>query len=298
MKASSLRKRLLVIAGPTASGKSSAALEAAQAENGVVINADASQVYRDLNILSARPTEAEQGGIPHRLYGVIDGAVACSAADWAALAKREVERARAEGKLPILCGGTGMYLNRLLLGTAPVPQIPADIRAAVRAMPTAELAERLEAEDPEMAGRLRPSDTQRLARALEVVRATGRSLADWQRDTRGGIGGEYEVAFRVVDLPREELYERCDRRFDEMIAAGALAEVEALLGRNLAPTLPVMKAIGVPPLAAHLRGKIELDEAAAQAKRDTRRYAKRQQTWFRTQVPAEWRVPADQAPAN
>ncbi|MBZ6378381.1 tRNA (adenosine(37)-N6)-dimethylallyltransferase MiaA [Pacificimonas flava] len=278
-------KRLVVIAGPTASGKSAAALDVAQAEQGTVINADASQVYRDLKILSARPDEDEMAGIPHRLYGCVDGAEACSAADWAAMAKREIAAVRAEGRLPILCGGTGLYLNTLILGLAPVPEIDPEIRSDVRDMETGELAAALEREDPRMSAELRPSDTQRLARALEVVRSTGRSLAQWRTERTGGIASDTEIDFRVVDLPRDQLYARCDTRFDLMIEAGALEEVGTLMDRKLAPDLPVMKAIGVPPLAAHLRGELSLEDAVEQAKRDTRRYAKRQQAWFRTQRP-------------
>ncbi|MEE4350950.1 MAG: tRNA (adenosine(37)-N6)-dimethylallyltransferase MiaA [Pacificimonas sp.] len=279
------KPRVAVIAGPTASGKSAAALSLARAEGGTVINADASQVYADLRILSARPTEAEMEGVPHRLYGAIDGARACTAAAWSALAKADVGAALSEGRLPILCGGTGLYLNTLLLGIAPVPDIDPGVRAAVRALDTASLADALAKEDPVMAACLRPTDTQRLARALEVRRSTGRSLADWQAERTGGIAENYAVDFQVIDRPRAELYERCDRRFAAMLRAGALAEVEALLARGLDPDLPVMKAIGVPPLAAHLRGDIGLEEAAEIARRDTRRYAKRQQTWFRTQSP-------------
>lgn len=276
---------LVVIAGPTASGKSALALDLAERAGGVIINADASQVYADLRILSARPSPAEEARAPHRLYGVVDGALACSAADWAALARAAVAETHAAGRLPILVGGTGLYIRTLLEGIAPVPDIPEDIRADVRALAEPHVA--LAAEDPAMAARLRPSDRQRSARALEVVRATGRSLAEWQARTEGGIKGEVELRPYVVEIDRDALYARCDRRFDLMLAEGALDEVAALARRQLSPELPVMKALGVPPLLDHLAGRLSLAESAETARRDTRRYAKRQLTWFRNQT-ADW----------
>ena len=283
MAESSGKKPLAVIAGPTATGKSARALELARENGGTIINADASQLYADLRIVTARPSPAEEAAAPHRLYGVVDGAQPCSAAAWAGMAREEIGRAHQIGSLPILVGGTGLYIKTLLAGTAPVPEIDAEIRQEVRGLATAELAAALAAEDPAMSARLRPSDTQRLARALEVIRSTGRSLADWQRTRTGGLAAFVSLHCEVIDLPRSELYERCERRFDAMLGEGALEEVHSLADRGLDPALPVMKAIGVPPLLAHLRGEIDLAEAADAVKRDTRRYAKRQQTWFRTQ---------------
>jgi tRNA dimethylallyltransferase len=277
---------LVVIAGPTASGKSALALDHAERHGGVVINADASQVYADLRVLSARPSPADEARAPHRLYGVIDGAVACSAAMWADIAKGAIRDAHASGRLPVLVGGTGMYIRTLLEGIAPVPEIPSDIRAEVRAL--ADPYRALADEDAVMAARLRPSDRQRAARALEVKRATGRSLADWQAGNEGGIADEVELRTYVVEIDREALYARCDARFDAMLAEGALGEVAALAARGLSPDLPVMKALGVPPLLRHLAGELTLDEATETAKRDTRRYAKRQLTWFRNQA-ADWK---------
>jgi len=276
---------LVVIAGPTASGKSALALATAERLGGIVINADASQVYADLRVLSARPSAEEEARVPHRLYGTIDGSIACTAAMWADLAKAAVRAAHASGQVPVLVGGTGMYVRTLLNGIAPVPEIPDEVRDAVRLLgdPHACLA----AEDPGMAARLRPSDRQRSARALEVVRATGRSLADWQTGNEGGIAREVELYAYVVEVDRDRLYARCDRRFDAMLAQGAVAEVAALAARRLAPDLPVMKALGVPPIMRHLSGETTLAEAAEVAKRDTRRYAKRQLTWFRNQH-ADW----------
>lgn len=279
---------LVVIAGPTASGKSALALDFAERSNGVIINADASQVYADLRILSARPSPADEARVPHRLYGVIDGATGCSAADWAALARAEIRAAHAGGRTPVLVGGTGLYVRTLLDGIAPVPEIPDAVRAEVRALDDPHAA--LVAEDPAMAAKLRPSDRQRSARALEVKRATGRSLADWQAATEGGIAAEVELQAHVVEIDRDRLYANCDRRFDAMLAAGALNEVAALARRGLSPQLPVMKALGVPPLLRHLAGELSIGEAAEIARRETRRYAKRQLTWFRNQTPNWQRV--------
>lgn len=279
---------LVVIAGATASGKSAAALELAERRGGVVINADASQVYADLRVLSARPSPEEEARAPHLLYGVVDGATACSAATWAGMARETIAAVQAAGQLPILVGGTGLYIRTLLDGIAPVPDIPEDVREGVRALADPHAA--LAAEDAVMAARLRPSDRQRSARALEVWRATRRSLVDWQRDTVGGIADSVALEAYVVEIDREALYTRCDRRFDLMLAEGATAEVAALAGRGLAPDLPVMKALGVPPLLRHLAGELTLAEAAEMAKRDTRRYAKRQLTWFRHQAAGWTRV--------
>ncbi len=254
----------------------------------MVINADSAQVYRDLRVLSARPNEAEMHGVEHRLFGTWDGAVACSAADWAAAAKREIETAQRAGAVPILVGGTGLYLRTLLDGIAPVPPIDPAIRAAVRALPVAEGYAALQVEDPDRAAALNPGDTSRIARALEVVRSTGRPLAAWQAERTGGIGPAIEL-FPLVLLPeREELYARCDRRFERMLDSGAAEEVAALLGRGLDPALPVMRAIGVPEVAGWLRGDWSRDEALARGQQATRNYAKRQYTWFRRQPPEHW----------
>ncbi len=280
----------MVIAGATASGKSARALALAQAENGVIINADASQLYADLRVLSARPSPDEEAQAPHRLYGVIDGAQACSAAQWAALAKVEIAAAHAAGRLPIIIGGTGLYIRTLLDGIAPVPEIDHAVRGDVRALDAEAAWAALEREDPVMAGRLNPGGGQRVARALEVMRATRRSLADWQQQLEGGIGGTVALDAHVVTLPRDALYARCDARLVAMLDGGALDEVAALLTRDLAPDLPVMKALGVASLAALLRGEIDRATALAQAQQATRNYAKRQATWFANQTPAWTRV--------
>jgi tRNA dimethylallyltransferase len=290
------RPPLVVIAGPTASGKSAHALALAEARGGVLINADASQVYADLPILSAAPDAADRARAPHRLFGTVDGAIACTAAHWAGLARAEIEAAWAVGQLPILVGGTGLYLRTLLDGIAPVPEIPRAVREAVRALAADEVRAQLETEDPLMAARLHPNDAQRNARALEVIRATGRSLGHWQSaPPEGGLGTKVALEALVIDIPRERLVARIDARVEDMWAGGALAEVERLSMRGLSPALPVMRAIGVPPLLAHLAGTLRADEAIARWKLDTRQYAKRQATWLRNQQGHWPRHPWQQA---
>lgn len=265
----------------------------------VVINADSAQVYADLAVLSARPTDAEMQGVPHRLFGAWDGADPCSAADWAAAARAEIAAAHAEGALPILVGGTGLYIRTLLDGIAPVPPIEADVRAEVRAMTVEAAYAALTAEDPARAAALAPADAARIARALEVVRSTGRPLAEWQAQTAGGIGAAVTLRPLILMPERAWLYERCDRRFAMMWANGAVAEVEALLARKLDPALPVMRAIGVPEVTAFLAGNATEAEAVAAGSQATRRYAKRQYTWLRHQPPAAWhRVTLDNSPPD
>ncbi len=277
----------MVIAGPTAAGKSALALVVAERHGGTIINADASQLYAGLRILSARPNEADLARAPHRLYGVIDGAEACNAARWAGLARVEIAAAHAAARLPIVCGGSGMYLRTLLDGIAPVPSIDPGIRAVVRQLAPADAYAALVREDPRAAARLAPADRQRVMRALEVLRSTGQTLAMWQSAATGGLAATMAVRGVVVDRPRAELHARIETRFAAMLAAGALAEAAALAARRLDPALPVMKALGVAPLLAVLAGKTTLAEATAAALADTRQYAKRQQTWFRNQTP-DW----------
>jgi tRNA dimethylallyltransferase len=289
MNMSSLRlPRLALIAGPTASGKSALALALAEGTSGTVINADSAQVYADLRIVSARPGPEQEASAPHRLYGYRDGALPCSAADWAADARREIAAAQAAGRLPILAGGTGLYLRTLLDGIAPVPEIEPAVRADVRARPVAENHAALVDEDPEAAARLRPTDTTRVARALEVVRSTGRPLAEWQRERTGGLSGEVELRPLLLLPPRDWLYRRCDERFDKMLSEEGVEEVRSLLARRLPESLPVMRAIGVREVAAFLRGDLTREQALAAGRTATRRYAKRQYTWFARQPPAEW----------
>lgn len=284
----SLRPRLALIAGPTASGKSALALELAERANGVIINADASQVYADLDVLSARPSAEEMARAPHRLFGFMDGAEACSAMRWAEEARREIATAHGAGKLPILVGGTGLYIRTLLDGIAPVPEIDTDIRAAVRALPVKEAYAALSVEDPAAAARLAPADSARIARALEVIRSTGRSILAWREQKEGGIGGQVALHPLILLPPRDWLTARCDARFEAMLEQGAVEEVKALLARGLSPELPVMRAIGVPEIAAWLAGNIPREEMVTRAQLATRQYAKRQYTWFSRQPPLDW----------
>ncbi|KJC41647.1 tRNA (adenosine(37)-N6)-dimethylallyltransferase MiaA [Bradyrhizobium sp. LTSP857] len=290
--------KAVLIAGPTASGKSALALELALATGGVVINADSMQVYRDLRIITARPTGAEEARVPHRLYGHVDAAVNFSAGAWVSDAAKALEEAQTEGRLPIFIGGTGLYFKALTAGLSVVPPIPAELREDVRARLERNGVEALHAElaarDPRAAERLNVRDRTRIARALEVIEATGRSLLDWHHEGQPPLLPK--DSFRAVFLApeREELYARIDVRFDAMLGAGALNEVERLGARSLDPLLPAMKAHGVPALIRHLRGEISLDEAATIGRADTRHYAKRQFTWFRHQLPEfEWVKPEE-----
>ena len=277
-----------LIAGPTASGKSALALALAEARGGVIVNADSAQLYRDLPILSAMPSPADRERAEHRLYGVRDGADPCSAAAWADLARAEIAEIHSEGRLPILVGGTGLYLRTLLEGIAPVPAIDPAIRAEVRAASVADNYAMLARLDPAAAARLNRGDSTRIARALEVVRSSGRTLAEWQERRAGGIGDAISLRPLILLPPREWLNERCDRRFGDMMQMGALNEVEALLARKLDPDLPVMRAIGVRELASLLVGTASPEQAVAAGQIATRQYAKRQYTWFAHQPPSDW----------
>jgi len=287
-------RRALLLAGPTASGKSAAALDLAHRFGATIVNADSMQVYADLRILTARPTRAEEGQARHRLFGEIDGAVNFSVGRWARRA-REILAETADRPV-IFVGGTGLYFRALTEGLSDMPAVPEAVRARVRAeaegRPSPKLHADLMAADPETATRLRPSDRQRILRALEVLAATGRPLAAFHgaRAEPALRAGEWSGLFLAPD--REALYRRIDARFDAMIAEGALQEVERLARRNLDPALPVMRAHGVPHLIAHLEGRLKLGEAAERSKLDTRHYAKRQFTWARHQLAGfEWVAP-------
>jgi tRNA dimethylallyltransferase len=277
-----------LIAGPTASGKSALSLRIAETTGGAVINADSAQVYRDLPILSAAPSAKDRDRAEHLLYGVLGGAEACSAAYWAGQAKTEIARLHAENRLPVLVGGTGLYLRTLLDGISPIPEIDPQIRAEVRAASVAENLAALAPLDPAAAAALNPRDTTRIARALEIVRSTNKTLGAWHAQREGGIGDMIDLRALVLTPPRQWLYGRCDRRFSQMVENGAINEVETLLARGLNPDLPVMRAIGVAELSAHLRGELTLEQAIAAGTQATRRYAKRQYTWFAHQPPPEW----------
>ena len=246
------------------------------------------QVYRDIPVLAASPDADEQSQCPHKLYGAWDGSEACSAADWAARAKQEIAAAHTAGALPVLVGGTGMYMKVLLEGIAPIPEIDPEIRSQVRAMDTGLAYAALQTEDAERAALLEPTDSQRIARALEVVRSTGQTLAHWQSRKEGGIQDDIDLHPLILLPDRDWLYERCDRRFVQMLESGAIKEVEALLSRNLNPDLPVMRAIGVPEIAALVKGDLSRTEAITAGQQSTRNYAKRQYTWFRRQPPEDW----------
>jgi tRNA dimethylallyltransferase len=280
-------QRIIVIGGPTASGKSAVAMELARALNGAVINADSMQVYAELPILTAQPDAAARAAIPHRLYGVLPAAEICSAARWADMAWAAVDEVVREGMQPIVAGGTGLYIQAMMRGLAPVPEIPAEIRAEARKLlgqlgPEAFHA-RLTGRDPAGAARLRATDPQRLARAWEVLEATGRSLVDWQAE---GATARQDVEFLpfVLDPNREALYEAINSRFAQMVQGGALEEVRALSRMDLPAQAPALKALGVQELLSHLTGDIDLAAAIAAGQQSSRRYAKRQMTWFRNQL--------------
>jgi tRNA dimethylallyltransferase len=285
--------KAMLIAGPTASGKSALALALAEATGGMIINTDSMQVYRDLRVLTARPTPQEEARAQHRLYGHVDAAVNFSAGAWVADAAKVLAEARAHDRLPIFAGGSGLYFKGLTRGLSAVPPIPPEVREDVRARLQRDGVEALHARltqrDPASAERLKSRDQIRIARALEVVETTGRSLTDWHRDGLPPLlpPGTFTAVFLAAG--RDELYARIDARFDAMLKAGALDEVTALAARRLDPLLPAMKAHGVPALIRHLAGEITLEEAAVIGRADTRHYAKRQFTWFRHQLPEfEW----------
>jgi len=286
---STTRKPVLVVAGPTASGKSALAIDLAVEFDGVVINADSMQVYEELHILTARPGAEDESRVPHRLYGVMSASEPCSVGHWRDLAVREIHSVHASGRLPVVTGGTGMYIRALMQGLAEIPEIPEGVRDAVQDFYLDRGGEAalqaLSQVDPETAFRLSPGDRQRVIRALEVHRATGRPLSDWlSQGNQGALAG---IAFQVLVLqpPRDALYGRIDARFSHMLDQGALDEVQALLDRKLDPALPAMKAVGVRELAAYLAGEITLEAAVKAAQQASRNYAKRQLTWFRNQIP-------------
>lgn len=275
----------ILIAGPTASGKSAYAMRVAEEVGGVVINADSMQVYRELRVLTARPSAEDEARVPHRLYGHVGAAEPYSVARWLEDVAAVLAECRSTGRRPIIVGGTGLYFKALTEGLSPVPPVPASVRERWRQLAqevsAAALHEMLAARDPVMAGRLAVSDRQRVTRALEVFEATGKSLAAWQ-----GMAGEPLVPLagadaRVLEIDRQVLYDRCDRRFEQMIEAGALDEVVALVGLGVPEDMPAMRAIGVRPLRAHLAGETDKAAATAQAQTETRQYVKRQITWLK-----------------
>ncbi|HEY7687979.1 MAG TPA: tRNA (adenosine(37)-N6)-dimethylallyltransferase MiaA [Dongiaceae bacterium] len=291
------RQPVVILGGPTASGKSALAAAIARAFDGTVINADSMQVYRELPVLTAQPSAAERAAVPHRLYGFLPVTERCSAARWAALARSEIEAAHDSGRLPIVVGGSGLYLKALVEGLAPVPEIPADVREAARrrlaeigkAAFHAELAQR----DPQMAARLRPGDSQRMVRAWEVMAATGRSLAAWQAQSVRPPDGAARFAKFLLLPERSLLYAACDARFAAMVARGALEEARQVAALADDPGLPGLKALGLRELIRHVRGDVTLGAAIAAGQQATRRYAKRQITWFRHQFDGAWQIGAE-----
>ena len=283
---------IILIAGPTASGKSRLAVELAQKHRGVVINADSMQVYRELHVLSARPSAEDEAVVPHLLYGRVPAATRYSVGQWLVDVSRALAEARTMGRVPVFVGGTGLYFKALTTGLATIPPVPADLRARILAeaegVPAETLHARLAARDPETAAAVRPSDRARILRAIEVVETTGKPLAHWRR---GETGPPLVVAARaekiVLDPPRPWLHQRIAERTDHMIQSGSIEEALAVGRLDLSRDLPAMKAIGVRQFLDHDAGKLTLAEALAAVKTETRRYAKRQVTWFRHQM-ADW----------
>lgn len=286
----------ILIHGPTASGKSALAIEVARKLGGEVINADSMQVYSDLQVISARPTEEEMAGVPHHLFGYVDAATRYSTGEWLEAARSVLKRLQRQNKHAVIVGGTGLYLLALTQGLSDIPPVPEDIRAEVKAIAEAEGAEglraRLAPHDPDLTERLGTGDRQRLARAYEVWLATGRPLSDFQNERQPPVLKDGEWVGFALTPPRAALYKKIDRRFEGMLMQGAVAEARALVARDLNPELPAMKALGMPSIAAFVRGEISAEEASESAKRESRRYAKRQFTWIGRQFPFWPRIPS------
>ncbi len=281
-----IRRDVIVVTGPTASGKSALALALAEKRQGTVINADAMQTYDAFPILTAQPTADERARVPHALYGVLPLSEALSAARWAALASAEIERCLAERRLPILCGGSGLYLRALMQGISAIPPAPASVRAEAnrdwQELGAEEFRARLAAKDPAIVARLKPGDRQRHVRAWEVLLASGRPLSEWQKQE--GKPAPWRFVIILLSPDRGWLRERIERRFDAMLKAGVLAEVRAAFDHGPDPAWPGLKAHGAPELFRHFRGELSLEEARRIAIDHTRQYAKRQMTWFRHQL--------------
>jgi len=279
----------VLLAGPTASGKSAIALAIAEEFDGVIINADSMQIYDGLHIITARPSAEDEARVPHKLYGVLAPEDYCTAARWRDMALDEIEAARAGGRLPVVVGGTGLYFDILTRGIADIPEIPDKLRRSLRTLQqekgTEAIYTRLEKKDPAVAARLNTGDTQRLLRALEVIEATGISLDEWHRREGTGPVLEGPRIWLALTPDRDWIYDRCNRRLDWMVGeGGALTEVNDLMRRDLDPSLPAMKALGVPELIRYLDGKMEKEVAVTRVKMLTRRYAKRQMTWIRNKM--------------
>ena len=295
-------KPVIVIAGATASGKSALALALAEALNGVVINADAMQIYQDLAILTSRPTPDHLVRAPHRLYGCMDGNKVCSVGMWRNLALEVIAQCHAHNQLPIVCGGTGLYLNALIAGFAYIPPIDASIQQAIQAEMDqegpAQMHRQLQALDPQMAAKIRPSDPQRITRALAVLKATGKSLAWWQAQPRLEAPEGFAFHTLALDIPRAQLYARCNLRLDKMMTLGVVAEIAQLIERQYPPSRPIMRAIGVRQFAAFITGKTAQSAALTATKTATRRYAKRQFTWLRHNFTAHTTIATPESAAT
>ena len=279
--------KIHIVAGPTASGKSARAIELAKAHNGVILNADATQCYADLQILSARPDADELAKADHRLYGIWQGDKIASVGDWLTAIKPEIEDCWKNDQLPIVCGGTGFYLKALMEGLSPIPDIAPEIRAEIiqniESDGNSSIYERLARADPKVVKNIPLANTQRMIRAYEVYVGTGKPMSEWQAMPKEPPFPQAEFELEVITLPREELYARCNKRFDLMIEAGAIDEVKKLITKNYPADAPVMKAVGVSELSAYLRDEMTIEEANELSKQNTRHYAKRQLTWLRNQ---------------
>lgn len=285
-------KTVALIAGPTASGKTGLAIALANhnpEQKYVIINADSAQIYNHLPILSAQPDADEIAQAEHKLFGYKDGSTICSAVSWANDAKLEISKAHDKNAIPILVGGTGMYIRTLLDGIAPIPDIAPEIRQSVRNMETNKAYEKLMTLDPPMANTLNPHDTTRITRALEVIMSSGTSIATWRKEKEGGISNIIDLKPLILLPPRDWLYEKCDRRFVQMLEIGAIEEVEELLKRNPPADSPLWRAIGVKEISAYINGDIDREKAIELGQIATRQYAKRQYTWFRNQGPSSWK---------
>ena len=283
--------QIMVLMGPTGAGKSAHALEIAARRPAVIINADAMQMVSTLRVLTARPTVAEEAQAEHALYGVLSPEEPTSVAVWLARVEPVIRQAWAEGKLPLIVGGTGMYIKALMEGLARIPPVPEAVRDPLRALDAAAVRQQLESCDPTMAARLKPGDSQRNLRALEVILATGISLATWQEQAARPLFEAAHYQCFAMMHPRAEIYARIDRRFEQMMDRGAVEEVQALMARGLDPQLPILRAHGVPELMAYLRGDMRREDAIAKAQQNTRNYAKRQMTWIRNQLPGATLLP-------
>ena len=287
---------VLIIAGPTASGKSDFALELAKKYEGVVINCDSMQVYHELKVITARPSSVDEGDIPHKLYGIISAADTFSAGIWRTLAETEIEACWESGKLPIVTGGTGLYIKSLMGGLTEIPSVPKKIREEViehrGKIGVEAFHDELREFDPISAERLNKSDTQRVIRAYEVFMATKHSLSYWHNQEQSAEPFHAHYQTIIFEPPRDVLYEKCEDRLDLMLKNGALDEVRALKDIDLDPRCPAMKALGIPEFLAYLNNKMSLEDALNAAKQSTRRYAKRQTTWFRNQIVQDYRINA------